>query len=167
MAAGVVALCLVSCGYHVAGHADLLPAKLHTIAVPAFGNLTNRYKLSERLPGAIAREFVSRTRYRVVADPRVADAVLHGAVMNYLSFPNVSDPSTGRATAVQISVYLQISLTERESGKVLFSRPNMEARQRYEISVDQSAYFEEADIAIDRLSRDVARTVVSSILEAF
>ena len=43
----------------------------------------------------------------------------------------------------------------------------MEVRQRYEISVDQLQYFEESDIALDRVSREVARSVVSAILEAF
>lgn len=93
--------------------------------------------------------------------------MLTGAVVNYMSFPNVSDPRSGRATGVQVSVYLQVTLTERASGKVLYTRPNLEFRQRYEIAVDQAAYFEESDIALDRLSRDVARTLVSSVLEAF
>ena len=84
-----------------------------------------------------------------------------------MSFPNVSDPATGRATSVQVSVFLQLSLLDRKSGKVLFNRPSMEFRTRYEISVDQSAYFEESDVALDRLSREVARTVVSAVLEAF
>jgi hypothetical protein len=43
----------------------------------------------------------------------------------------------------------------------------MEFKQRYEIAVDQKAYLDESDVALDRLSRDVARTVVSSVLEAF
>jgi hypothetical protein len=43
----------------------------------------------------------------------------------------------------------------------------MEFRQRYEIAIDQTQYFEESDIALERLSRDVARTLVSSVLEAF
>lgn len=158
---------LAGCGYHVSGHSDLIPQKIHTIAIPAWGNLTNRYKLSERLPGAISREFLSRTRYRVVANPDEADAVLTGNVTNFLSFPSVSDPQTQRASAVLISVFVQVNLTERESGKVLFTRPNLEFRQRYEIAVNQSAYFEESDIALERLATDVARTLVSSILEAF
>lgn len=163
----VGALLTASCGYHVTGHADRMPSHIRTIAIPAFSNLTNRYRLSERIPAAIAREFLSRTRYRVVADPNQADATLTGTVANYLSFPHVTDPATGRATAIQVSVYLQLTLTDRKTGAVLFSRPNMEFRQRYEISVDQTVYFEESDVALDRLSREVARTVVSSVLEAF
>ena len=163
----VLPLVLLSgCGYRVAGHADALPATVQTIAIPAFGNMTSRYRLSERIPGAIGREFLSRTRYRVVGDPSQADAVLTGTVVNYLSIPNVSDPTSGRAAGIQISVLMAVSLTDK-TGKVLFARPSFEFRQRYEIAADQSAYFEESDVALDRLSRDVARWLVSSVLEAF
>ena len=167
LAAFVVTLAAGGCGYHVSGHADLLPATIKTIAIPAVGNLTNRYKLSDRLAATLTREFISRTRYRVVTDPAQADAVLRAAVINYYSYPVVSDQKTGRANSVQLSAILQINLTERSTGKALFTQPRMEVRQRYEISVDQLEYFEESDIALDRLSREVAKSVVSAILEAF
>jgi hypothetical protein len=158
---------MVSCGYHVGGRADLLPRDVKTIAIPTFNNLTSRYRLSDRLAEAIAREFTSRTRYRVVADPGEADAVLRGAVVNLIKFPTIFDQRTGRASGVQFSLYLQLTLVDNRSGKVLFQRPNMEIRERYEISTDQLAYFEESDVALERVSRDVARTVVSAVLEAF
>lgn len=158
---------LSGCGYHVSGHADTMPKDVHTIAIPAWGNITSRYKLTEYLPGAVGREFLSRTRYRITSNPEEADAILTGSVVNYLAFPSVSDPQTGRATAIQISVYLQLTLTDKRSGKVIYTRPNMEFKQRYEIAVDQKTYFDESDVALARLSRDVARTVVSAVLEAF
>jgi hypothetical protein len=37
-----------SCGYHVSGHADLLPKHIKSIAIPAFGNLSTRYRLAQR-----------------------------------------------------------------------------------------------------------------------
>lgn len=154
------------CGYHVAGRADLLPKNLKTIAVPAFANATTRYQLTDRLPAAIAREFLRRTRYRVVPDAGQADAILQGSVTNYLSYPTVFEPVTSRAVAVQMTVILEIKLTQRETGTVLYHRP-MEVRQRYEISVDQVAYFDESGAALERLAQDVARAVVSGILENF
>jgi hypothetical protein len=163
------ALMVTSCGYHIAGHSSAntaLPANIRTIAVPAFSNATTRYKLSDRLPGAITREFITRTRYRVVSDESEADAILRGGVLNFLMFPNVIDQA-GRATAVQVIVYLQLTLHERASGKVLYSRPNMEIRQNYEIAIDPKAYLDESDLASDRLSIEVARSVVSAVLEAF
>ena len=162
-----LAMALGGCGYHVAGRGDLLPQTIKTIAVPAFPNITTRYKLAERLPADISRELIERTRYRVVADPARADAVLSGAVVNFASYPTVADPTSGRATGMQVIVNLQITLTERATGKVLFQRPGMEVRERYEISIDPTAYFDESEPAMTRLSRDVARSVVSAVLENF
>lgn len=161
------ALLLTGCGYHVAGKADLLPKTIHTIAIPAFDNITTRYKLTDRLPEAIAHEFIARTRYRIVPDATLADAVLRGSVTNYIAYPTVFDQTTGRASGLQTNVTMQVSLTERTTGKVLFSRPGFEMKQRYEISIDARAYFEESEVALDRLSRDVARDLVSAILENF
>ena len=158
---------LAGCGYRVSGRADLLPKNVRTIAIPAFTNLTTRYKLAEHLPAALGREFISRTRYEIVADPANADAILSGAVISYSAYSTILDPVTGRAAGVQLNVILQLRLTERVSGKVLFDRPSFEARQRYEISVDGMAYFDETSTALERLSKEVARSVVSAILENF
>ena len=160
-------LALTGCGYHVAGKADLLPKTLHTIAIPAFGNVSTRYKLNDLMPAAITREFISRTKYQIVTDASQADAVLRGVVTNFLSYPTVFDPATGRASTVQLSVFLKITLEERATGKVLFSRPSMEIKERYEISVDPKVYFDESTPAMQRLSRDVARSIVSAVLENF
>ena len=153
-----------SCGYHVVGHTDLLPQEIRTIAIPAFSNATTRYKLTDRLPEALAREFIARTRYRVVSDPNKADAVLRGTVLNYVSGATIV---VQNATAVDVHVYLQVTLTERATGKVLFTRPAMEVRERYQVSVDPTQYFEESDAALDRVSRSVSQQLVTAILTNF
>ena len=158
---------MASCGYHVGGRADLLPKNIRTIAIPAFANVTTRYRLSDLLSSAITREFISRSRYRIVADPNNADAVLSGSVVNFFAYPTTFDPNTNRAAGVQAIVMLQVTLRNRATNAVIFNRPNMEFRQNYEISVDPKAYFDESDAALERLSRDVARSVVSAILENF
>jgi PBP1b-binding outer membrane lipoprotein LpoB len=158
---------LTSCGYHIAGKGDLVPKTVHTIAIPAFSNITTRYKLTDHLPEAISREFITRTHYQIVNDPNQADAVLRGSIINYIAQPTIIDQATGRASGLQIYVTLQISLTERATGKVIYSRPSFEAHQRYELSINADSFFEESDAALDRLARDVARDLVSSILENF
>ena len=163
----IFACLLVSCGYHVAGTTSVLPKNVKTIAVPAFRNNTTRYKIAELVTSAVAREFISRTHYRIVAEPDNADAVLSGSVVNFFAYPTTFDPQTGRAAGVQVIVYMALSLRDRSTNAVLFDRPHMEFRQTYEISVDPDKYFDESDVAIERLSRDVARTVVSAVLENF
>ena len=163
------ALALSCCGYHVAGHGDLMPKTIQTVCVPAFKNATSRQKLSDRLPEAISREFISRTRYQIVSDCNTADAVLRGTVLNYLANQTTVDSasSIGRATAADIHVILSITFTERATGKVLYNNVNFDARERYEISVDPIAYFEESDAGLNRVATQVARQVVSGILNKF
>jgi hypothetical protein len=159
---------LGSCGYRVAGSADLVPKDVHTIAIPPFSNASVKYKLTDSLPEAISREFITRTRYRPVNDPTQADAVLRGTVMNYIAYPITIDQSTGRTSGLQINVILNVSLIERSTGKVIYAQPNMQVHQRYEVSTtSDSQYFDENGAGLQRLSRDLARDLVTSILENF
>jgi hypothetical protein len=163
----LLAIILSGCGYHVAGKADLIPKNIKTIAIPAFTTNQARPKLTRLLATNIAQEFISRTKYNIVADPNQADAVLKGSLSNFVVYQTISDPTTGRATGATIVATLQITLTERATGKVLFSRSPLEFRERYEISIDPQTYFDESGTAVERVARDAARTVVTAILENF
>ncbi|MGD0617596.1 MAG: LptE family protein [Bryobacteraceae bacterium] len=164
--ASAVFAVLPACGYHVSGKGDLLPKNIHTVYVPAFTNYTSHYRLTDAIPDAISRELVARTRYQVVRHEEDADAVLKGAVTNFTSFAILNDQATGRATALQVSARIQVSLYDRQ-GKVLYSRPLWDFRQRYELSTNAQTYFDEGGAAELRMSDDVAREVVSGILENF
>jgi Lipopolysaccharide-assembly len=160
-------LALISCGYRFAATDNVLPKTIHTVAVPAFANLTTRYKLTDQLPEIISREFITRTRYRVVSNTNTADAVLRGTVINYSFYPTIFDPATFRAAFAELHVTLSVTLTERATGKVLFSRPNFDVRETYQISPDAAQYFEESDPALKRAGQQVARSIVSAVLENF
>jgi outer membrane lipopolysaccharide assembly protein LptE/RlpB len=157
--------CLAGCGYHVSGHGDMLPKTIQTIAIPAFSNRTPRYKLARTLPTDIGRELLARTKYKIIADPNQADAVLAGTVHNFVAYPTIS--ANGRSTVVEAVVTLNLTLTNRATGEVLYTRAGAEFRERYEISTNPSAYFDESGTAMERLSKSVARSVVSAILEKF
>lgn len=157
---------LTGCGYQVADKTNLLPAEIHTIAVTPWSNGSIQYKLSDYLTEAVTREMIARTKYKIVADPKQADAVLSGAVANMFNSAIVADPVTGRSSGAQLVVLIQAKLVDK-SGKVLFQRPNIEFRERYEISVNPRQYFDESQAGLQRLSGDVARTVVSAILQNF
>ena len=161
-----VFLLFPACGYHVSGKGELLPKNLHTIYVPAFENLTTHYRFTDAIPEAISREFLARTRYQVVRHKEDADAVLKGAVTSILGFAILNDQATGRATALQITARIQIHLYDRD-GKELYSRPNWEFHERYELSTNAQTYFDESGAAELRMSQDIAREVVSGILEKF
>ena len=82
-------------------------------------------------------------------------------------YPTVFDPTSGKATTVQVVVVVTLNLTERATCRVLYSRANLNFRQNYDIAVDPHQFFDESGPAFDRLSRDLARDIVSSIVENF
>ncbi|HXB66976.1 MAG TPA: LPS assembly lipoprotein LptE [Candidatus Acidoferrales bacterium] len=168
LAALALALALgAGCGYHVSGHGDLMPKTVKTIAVMPFNNLSVYYQLARTLPADIGHEFISRTKYTIVADANQADAVLIGTLTNFSYYPTIFDPVSGRATTVQVIASVKVTLTNRATGAVIFNRPGYEFRERYEISIDPKAYFDESGPAMQRISRDASRSIVSAILEAF
>ncbi len=157
----------VSCGYHVGGKADLVPKSVQTIAIPAFVSGSVRYRLLDVLPQQIGREFIARTRFRIIDNPGEADAVLNGTVNAAQVYPTVLDPNSGIATSVQVVVVVTINFVERATAKILYSRPNMAVRHNYSIAVNPHQFFDESGPAFDRVSRDLAHDIVSAIVENF
>ena len=161
----VLVLLSTGCGYHTEGKANLLPSDLRTLAVPAFVNQTQTYKIEQLLTAAVIQEFSTRTTYRVVTQPD-ADAVLRGTVLTTSTTPLTYDSKTGRAASVLVIVSMSVSLKDKQ-GKVLYQNPSYVFREQYQVSQELSSFFEEDSPAFQRLSREFARTLVSNVLEAF
>ncbi len=162
-----LALLSASCGYRVAGRGDRLPPDVKTIAIPIFENETPRFRIEQRVAAAVTREFVERTKFRITPEPQGADAVLRGKIKEVRSGVITFDLKTGRATSLQVQVLADVQLIDQHTHKVLFANSNYTFREQYQISQDTSALFEEQQPALDRLSRDLARTLVTAILENF
>jgi len=162
----LAAFVCTGCGYHTAGRANLLPSDLRTIAVPAFVNQTQTYKIEQTLTAAVVQELSTRTNYHVISAPDSADAVLRGTVLSTYTTPLTYDSKTGRAASVLVIVSMKVSLADRQ-GKVFYQNPSYTFREQYQVSQELSSFFEEDSPAFQRLSREFARTLVSNVLEAF
>ena len=161
----LVCLALAGCGYHATGRGTLPPG-IHSIAVPAFVNQTRTYKVEQLLTAAVVREFVTRTNYRISSNPGDADAVLKGTLTSVYVAPLTFDTSTGRTSSALVTVGMRVTLTDRR-GKVLYENGQYVLRQQYQVSSEVSSFFEEEGPAVERLSRDFARTLVDDVLEAY
>lgn len=165
----VLSVCLltVGCGYHTAGRVVTVPANVHTIAIPAFVNETQTYKIEQMLTAAVVQEMLTRTRYQVTSGPGdSADAVLRGTVLSTYTSPLTYDSQTGRVSTVLVVVTMKVALTDKQ-GKVLYENPSYLFREQYQVSRELSSFFEEDSPAFQRLSREFARTLVANILEGF
>lgn len=163
------------CGYHVAGRNDSLPKTIHVIAVPAIENKTSSYRIEQRLTAATIHEFLARTNYKVVSAPEGGDAVLRGKVLTVEAVPllftsipaTATTPATTRATTMLVTMKCEVTLTEATTQKVLYHNDNFVFRGEYEISTDVKSFFEEQDPALDRMSQDFSKRLVSAVTENY
>jgi len=163
----ILTLLLAGCGYHTAGKVSTLPTQIHVLAVPTFVNQTHAYRVEQVLTSAVIRELTTRTQYKIVNDKSDdADATLRADVTQTVTAPLTYDSTSGRATSSLVTVTMNVSLVNKK-GTVLFSNPNYTFREEYEISRELSSFFNEESPALTRMSQDIARGLVSNILEGF
>jgi hypothetical protein len=76
------------------------------------------------------------------------------------------------ATRFEIIMQARVQLRETAGDKVLWENPGLLFRQEFESqatpnALDPAAFFGQDRNALERMSLDFARTIVSAILEAF
>jgi outer membrane lipopolysaccharide assembly protein LptE/RlpB len=158
---------LAGCGYSTGGRATRLPKSVQTIAIPAFVNQTQSYRIEQTMTAAVVREFNSRSNYTVVSDAAAgADATLRGTIVSTQLSPLTYDSQTGRASSAMVIVTMKVSVTDKQ-GKPLFENQNYVFREQYQVSREISSFFEEESPAVERMARDFARTLVADILENY
>jgi hypothetical protein len=155
------------CGYHVAGRGADLPKTWRTISVPVFVNHTLHYRLDQIFTEAVVRDLEARTTYRIVPDPKSADAELLGQMMSIEAVPVLYDTTSGRATTMLVTVHAKVSLEDVATKKIIYRDNNLVFRDEYELSSDPKTFFDEESPALDRMARSFAAQVVSGILENF
>jgi hypothetical protein len=163
----VVALFTIACGYHVAGRVNSLPKAIQVFAVPPFDNQTNTPRISQSITAAVSRQLLTRTHYRVQPQVDGSDAVLHGVVTAVATLPVTFDPVTGRVSMFEMTVRVKTVVNDTRTNKELYRNDDMVFHEQYQVSQDARTFFEEDQVAYERLSRTVASTLVASILEQF
>jgi thioredoxin-related protein len=119
------------------------------------------------LTEAVVREFLARTRYRVVTQSDgTADAELRGTVLAAQLAPVTYDSQTGRASTALVTITVKVALVDKK-GASLYENPGYVFREQYQISREPSSFFQEDAPAVRRLALDFARSLVSDVLEAY
>jgi hypothetical protein len=159
-------LLAASCGYGLVGRNNFLDPAMKTIYVPAFINRTTRVELEQRVTQAVAEEFVSRGRLRLVSNPNDANAILRGSIDTFNIFPVAFDQ--GRATRYQISITAKIELLDhRHEDKVLWQNDQYRFTENYEVNLASTDAFDQESRAIREIAVRFAEGLVTNLLEGF
>ena len=153
------------CGYKPAGKGKSLPADIKIIAVPVFQNSSLKYRVEQRFTQAVIEEILKRGRaLRVVTNPEGADAVLNGDIRRFRAQGAMLD-NRGRTRVWDVTVSVSVVVRDLRSHKILFENPRMDFEGEYELSDDPQSFFNEENPAVDRIAKDFAQTIVSTIME--
>ena len=178
LAAWLLAAILVSngCGYALAGRGNFLPTYIRTIGIPTFENHTSFFQMAQLVTDKVRTEFIGRGNYKIVPEATGADAVLVGAITNVMIVPTNFSPQQ-QASNYTITVTANIQLRDAQKDTVLWSNPSISIREEYDATsaltndptgfVDPTAFFTQESNALERVSNEFSRSVVSAILEAF
>ena len=143
-----------------------LPARIKTVAVPAFQNNALRYKIEHRFTQAVMTELIHRGRgLRVQADREGADAVIEGIIKSY-QFTGVLLDDKGRARIFEVTISAAVTVRDQTQNKVLYDNQNFVFRGEYEFANDPRNFFNEEDPAVQRMARSFAESIVSTLINA-
>jgi lipopolysaccharide assembly LptE-like protein len=159
------------CGYALAGRGSFLPAYIQRIGVPTFVNRTTVFNLETLLTQKVRAEFIGRGKYQILPETTGVDALLTGEVTS-VSLTPASFTNENLASRYALTMTARIELRDMRENKILWENPSVMFRQEYDATggtsvVDPAAFFQQDTNALERISTEFARTIVSAILEAF
>ena len=167
-----VVLTAPGCGYALAGRGSFLPDYIRTVGIPQLVNNTPFFQVEQILTEKIRTEFIGRGRYTVVPEAEGTDAVVTGTVTSITVQP-VGFTEQQLASRYQFTLTMNLSFTDARTGQALWSNNALTFREEYELStrsnteLEGSTFLSQERSAFDRIADDVARTIVTAILEAF
>jgi len=168
----VWALAASGCGYALAGRGSFLPATIRTVGIPKLDNRTTFFQVEDVFTDKIRAEFIGRGKYAVSPEAAGADAVLTGMVLGIAVTP-VGINEQQLASRYLFTVSMRIEFTETATREVLWSNDSLVFRGEYELqtrtaeNIRGESFLDQERSSMDRIGTDVARTVVTAILEAF
>lgn len=143
-----------------------LPARIKTVAVPAFQNNALRYKIGSRFTEAVINELIHRGRgLRVQGDREGADAVIEGVIKNF-TYSGVLLDDEGRARIFEVTIVAGVTVRDQTQNRVLYDNQNFVFRGEYEFANDPRNFFSEEDPAVLRMARSFAESVISTLINA-
>jgi hypothetical protein len=167
-------VCLSSCGYTLAGRGTSLPASIKTVGIPMFTNRTTVFNLETTLTTRVRAEFIGRSKYTIVPQATGADGVLTGEITSVAIVPSAFNAQQ-LASRYAITMTARVERRNTKDDMVIWENPALVFRQEFDATgnqssagaIDPTTFFGQDTNALERLSGEFARSIVSAILEAF
>jgi lipopolysaccharide assembly LptE-like protein len=166
------ALSSAGCGYALAGRGSFLPTDIRVVGIPPLMNHTTFFDVENILTQKIRNEFIGRGKYRVVPEATGADAVLNAEITSITLSP-VAFTTNQLASRYQFVLTMKVDFIDTRINKSLWANDALSFTGEYDLTsttgtpINAATFVDQQLASFDRIANDVARTVVSAIVEAF
>ena len=90
--------------------------------------------------------------------------MLNGDIRRFNAGGAVLD-DRGRTRVWDVRITVSVVVRDLKTHKILFENPRMAFEGEYQLSDDPQSFFNEENPAVDRIAKDFAQTIVSTIME--
>lgn len=159
-------------GYALVGKGVNLDPSIKRIGVPLFKDGSGKAGLDQKITEKVIEELLKRGHFDVVPDATGVDALVEGTIVNFTSQPVGFSTESGTTASTQASRYAILLVARVRYSKVgvptpIWQTDGFTTREEYDVGDDPSSYFDQEELAIDRLAIAFARNIVAGMLEAF
>lgn len=158
-------LLLTNCAYHFTGSGARLPAGVHSVAIPIFGNQTLQTGIESDLTRALVDRFVSARQLSLTSQSE-ADAVLSGTVKSFVISPTAVTLGTQAATEYRATLTIEATFKRQQDGQVLW-KGEMSEWRNYPVASDPAVTEANKQEAIRQASDLLAKKLYEMLLEDF
>ncbi|MBW1804931.1 MAG: hypothetical protein JRJ06_00910 [Deltaproteobacteria bacterium] len=172
-----VTVCLcISCGYQFRADGEPVGIEIESIAIPMMTSSSSVIGFEADFTGIIREEFISHAKLPIVPSDQ-ASTVLTGRISEIRAEPltySLHEYDSGGRTMSHVTtssrrlkIRLDVSLTDKRSGRLIWHDSSMEEEARYDVGTDPLANRYSQEQALKKIARLMAKRIYMKTMERF
>ena len=166
----------VGCGYQFKANGKPVGIEIESLAIPLMSSSSSIKGFEADFTKIIREEFISHSKVPITRK-EYAGAVLTGRIYELttkpLTYESQQQTVGGRTftyettSSRRLKIRLDISLTDKKSGKLIWHDSSMEEEARFDVSADPLATRYNQQKALEKIARLLAKRVYLKTMERF
>ena len=161
----LTALLLTGCGYGLGGQRGSFAPGVQTVFVDVFMNKTSEANADSIFRIAFNNQVVQNGHFKLALSPGEADAIFRGTILSLQSSP-LAYQTSNLSAEDRITVTLEISFEERESGRAIWANSAFIGTVDYRVTTVGATEASRRD-ALVKLANDTAERAYRLMMSDF
>ena len=157
---------VIGCGYTFAPQGEHIDSRIKNVYVEPFGNKTAQAEIENYMRTAFIDQIIQNSRFKAVPNIEQADAIISGNILN-LNTVALSYRKSILAAEERMTVTLEASFREKDSGKIIWSSRNVTRQLITSCKTTLISMPATKKRALTKLSRDTAEKAFNLMMSNF